>query len=332
MTFRVQRVSWSTLFDARPCDGRQRRDIPAAMPMNGMPERSATTAGLCFMRQSAAAGPRSENFAIANFRERYWITLPTMQSDALPAELRTSLHFTHRQDNPQAAAVDARNDLPVQISIDAEIHPAFATPIVQGRLGNADQLNQELRQAIRRQKSRSPGVRVSNYGGWQSDMELQEWAGAAGKHLLSVMHKAVQQVTRTRTGVPAPVWNVFAWANVNRCGDFNFPHIHPGNFWSAVYYVDAGVHDRNRPKGGEIEFFDPRGGVAAMYNPYYTAALPDGEAHGASMKISPQTSAFLIFPSYVLHSVAPYRGRHERISIAMNFALDPLDEQPTARF
>lgn len=311
------------------------RNFHSARLMSGMAERTAMTdsaGSLCLMRQSGAAALRPDEFGIKNFRERYWITLPTMQSDALPAEPPKSLHLTHRQGNPQVGAADARNDLPIQISIDAEIHPAFATPIVQGRLGNAGHMNQELRRAILKQKSRSPGVRVSNYGGWQSDMKLDEWAGAAGKHLLSIMLKAVQQVTRPRTGVPAPVWNVFAWANVNRSGDFNFPHLHPGNFWSAVYYVDAGVDDGNQPKGGEIEFFDPRGGVAAMYSPYYTSALPDAEAHGASVKISPQTSTFLIFPSYLLHSVAPYRGRRERISIAMNFALDPLDEQPTARF
>ena len=35
-------------------------------------------------------------------------------------------------------------------------------------------------------------------------------------------------------------WILSAWANVNRRGDFNQLHTHPGATWSGVYYVDHG--------------------------------------------------------------------------------------------
>jgi hypothetical protein len=30
---------------------------------------------------------------------------------------------------------------------------------------------------------------------------------------------------------------------------------------------------------------------------------------------------FFVFPSWLSHGVCPYRGEHERISIAMNFSI-----------
>src|SRR5207248_3119479 len=51
------------------------------------------------------------------------------------------------------------------------------------------------------------------------------------------------------------------WINVNRAGDFNMLHSHPGCFLSATYYVKVPPDI----KGGEIYFRDPRGPAVAMY-------------------------------------------------------------------
>ncbi len=204
-----------------------------------------------------------------------------------------------------------------------DIHGLFATPLAQGQLANAAVLNKELRRIILAHEKTSPGHRVSIAGGWQSELDFPRWAGSVGEELLNTMLGAVRSLTRTRGGLNyAPSWRVFAWANAIRKGHFNHPHIHPGNFWSAVYYVDDGGPGAPQMLGGEIEFYDPRGAAPAMYNPYVAFATPDGEAGGASVKVVPQAGTFLIFPSFLRHSVAPYHGDAVRISIAMNFALD----------
>jgi len=51
------------------------------------------------------------------------------------------------------------------------------------------------------------------------------------------------------------------WLNVNRAGDHNLLHCHPGCFLSATYYVKVPAE----MKGGEILFRDPRGPAVAMY-------------------------------------------------------------------
>lgn len=208
-----------------------------------------------------------------------------------------------------------------------DVHGLFATPLAQGRIDNAAMVNSELSRIILAHERTTAGRRVSIAGGWQSDIDFPRWSGPVGEHLLATLLGAVRSMTRIRPGMNyAPNWRVFAWANVIRQGHFNHPHIHPGNFWSAVYYVDDGG-PAGLEGGGEIEFYDPRGAAPAMYNPYIAAATPDGEAGGASVKIAPTAGTFLIFPSYLRHAVNPYRGNAVRISVAVNFALRDVDAE-----
>ena len=46
---------------------------------------------------------------------------------------------------------------------------------------------------------------------------------------------------------------------------------------------------------------------------------------GSVLTITPRPGLLVIFPSFVLHAVRPYRGDAVRISIAMNFGVNPLD-------
>jgi hypothetical protein len=56
---------------------------------------------------------------------------------------------------------------------------------------------------------------------------------------------------------PEPLsWILSAWANVNRRGDFNNMHTHPGATWSGVYYVDHGELNPDA-EGTAIQLYDP---------------------------------------------------------------------------
>jgi len=207
----------------------------------------------------------------------------------------------------------------------------FATPLVQGSLPQAEMLNGALRELILAEETRRPPMRVSVAGGWQSDLDFGDWAGPAGRQVLRAMLDVVKRLTKARRGVEVtPSWRLYAWANVIRRGHFNHAHAHPGNFWSAVYYVDDGGCAGRPELGGEIEFFDPRGPAPAMYNPLVATTTPDGEAAGASVKITPAAGSFIVFPAYLTHAVSPYLGDGTRISIAMNFALDEERGRPVA--
>jgi uncharacterized protein (TIGR02466 family) len=49
--------------------------------------------------------------------------------------------------------------------------------------------------------------------------------------------------------------------------------------------------------------------------------VPGGQSAGASELIHPRSGQLVLFPSWLLHAVRPYRGDRERISVAFNFGL-----------
>ncbi|MGE3652413.1 MAG: putative 2OG-Fe(II) oxygenase, partial [Reyranellaceae bacterium] len=92
-------------------------------------------------------------------------------------------------------------------------------------------------------------------------------------------------------------------------------------FWSGVYYVDDGGIAADPALGGELEFMDPRGAAPAMYAPQLAFGTPGGLSGGACESIPPRAGRLVMFPSWLLHGVRPYRGTAERISIAFNLSV-----------
>jgi uncharacterized protein (TIGR02466 family) len=111
------------------------------------------------------------------------------------------------------------------------------------------------------------------------------------------------------------------WANVNRSGHSNEVHSHPGAYWSGVYYVDDGGIGADPALGGELEFLDPRGPLPVMNAPHLGFAGPGGLSAGASERVVPKPGLLVLFPSWLMHQVRPYRGNATRISVAFNLTL-----------
>jgi uncharacterized protein (TIGR02466 family) len=109
-------------------------------------------------------------------------------------------------------------------------------------------------------------------------------------------------------------YRAYGWANVNRAGDYNMFHLHPGNHWSVVYYVATGTLNPDTPMNGRIELRDPR--PAANF-----ARMP-GFNSGQPLLIRPQPGMMLVFPAWIEHGVHPFYGEGHRISIAINVALE----------
>jgi uncharacterized protein (TIGR02466 family) len=203
-----------------------------------------------------------------------------------------------------------------------EIIPLFATPIVLVEVADSAALNVELRKVIDQRRQTHAGTQHSNLGGYQSTWDMDRWGGAAAIKLLAIARQNANRVTADRAGKPVSIaWRANMWANVNQSGHGNEFHSHPGSFWSGVYYVDDGGVSADPSLGGELEFMDPRGAGPAMYAPQLAFAMPGGLSVGANETVPPRTGRLVLFPSFVLHQVRPYRGHSERISIALNLSL-----------
>lgn len=195
----------------------------------------------------------------------------------------------------------------------------FPTPIATILVPNHDRLNSALAERIFQREKIVPSVQKSNAGGWQSPDDLEHWGGPEAATVLRFAIKMAAQLTTDRQGNPLePEWYINAWANVNRAGQGNEFHTHPGCFWSATYYVKDGGIGADPSLGGQFEMADPRGIAPAMLAPHLTFGTSRGQAAGASELISPRAGMMVMFPSWLSHAVRPYRGTDVRISIALN--------------
>jgi uncharacterized protein (TIGR02466 family) len=204
----------------------------------------------------------------------------------------------------------------------AELTPLFATPLVTFEVPEATALNSELRRVIEQREESHPSTQHSYLGGWQSSDDMDRWDSAPAIKLLAIGRNLANRLTIDRDNKPvAMTWRANMWANINRSGHGNAFHVHPGSFWSGVYYVDDGGIADEPWRGGELEFMDPRGPGSVMYAPHLAFAMPGGLYVGATEMVLPESGRLVMFPSWLMHQVRLYRGNAERVSIAFNLSL-----------
>lgn len=199
----------------------------------------------------------------------------------------------------------------------------FATPLIITELPPdiAAETNARLVKLLLQMEKEMPSQNASNRGGWQSDDKILQWAAVEVAPVMSAFKQIINQVTVgvNRAGVTRGEvnWKINGWANINRKGNANATHIHPGAYWSAVYYVMAGDDEQ----GGAFQAFDPRGGLPLMYAPTLRIGLEGYMNAGNSETHRPREGQCLLFPSWLPHAVTPYTGDGTRISLAFNFCI-----------
>jgi len=195
------------------------------------------------------------------------------------------------------------------------VMPLFSTWVYQCQDGPA-RLNTELEElAYRLRKDERNGTTRTNHGGWHYALDIFELQEPVVRQFQQLMEQHVQAYLnhfRPEGQRKKDSFRLRGWINVNRAGDFNTLHSHPGCFLSATYYVNV----PEAMKGGEIYFRDPRGPAVAMYE---TPGIDlPWVGTGMGIPFSPATGHLLIFPSWLEHRVEKFEGEGERISIAFN--------------
>lgn len=205
-----------------------------------------------------------------------------------------------------------------------DVKQLFPTPFVIAEIDGAAEINAALRQIVMARSSH-PGVKKSNAGGWQSDEDFLAWSGEHGQRVLRAACDLAHALTVVSEngvlGRAAFHWRIGAWANVNRTGDSNVNHAHPGSFWSGTYYVEDGASDTGEVVGGAFEILDPRGIAPQMYAPNVLCGLAGCATAGLAEQHQPRAGQLILFPSWLVHGVTPYRGRAPRISVSFNLSL-----------
>jgi uncharacterized protein (TIGR02466 family) len=206
----------------------------------------------------------------------------------------------------------------------------FSTPVIIGTVEDSETINAELEKCIRARMGTDPGVTKSNRGGWHSKTDLFDWAGPAALRVLDATVELANAHTVGAQGQEVkPRWRPAAWANVSGSSNSNVVHTHSAAYWSAVYYVRVGG------SAGHLVLHDPRMPALRMHAPWLRLKDSGPEALA---RIKPAEGQIILFPSWLSHSVDPWEGDEERISIALNLtapmpppARPANQQQPTQR-
>lgn len=185
----------------------------------------------------------------------------------------------------------------------------FPTPVVVDQLEDSAALNAALEEIIYARMASEKGVQRSNIGGWHSESDLLEWGGAAASRVAEhALGLATANTKTVRGGELA--WGIRAWVNVFGTGAGNAAHVHGGNYWAAVYYVKIGTGE-----GGRLRLHDPRAPALRMHAPLLRFT---GAGRELMHPVVPEEGQMVLFPAWLMHSVEPWEGAGDRISIAMN--------------
>lgn len=206
-----------------------------------------------------------------------------------------------------------------QLRVKAERLGLYETPVLHGRVADADALSAELAAAVAAHRAIVPGVGRSNVGGWHSATDMLSWGGPAAARLADAALRMARRVSFFDGRDAASYdWTIKMWANVSPPGALNMSHAHPGVLWSAVYYVDMGAPPASGEPGGELFFEDPRFPVPLMRLPGFRLLGGDGQPQPVERRLVTRAGDLVLFPAWLRHGVRPHRGTGERLSIAMN--------------
>ena len=210
------------------------------------------------------------------------------------------------------------------VRVQAQKGALFETPIVMAKLTGGEEMMRQLEEVSRQRMADDPdGLRRSNIGGWHSDTHMVDWGGPAAEALAD---KAIALAKRLSAFANATHedfdWWAQMWVNISAPGASNHMHVHPGNLWSAVLYLDMGgageTGDDVSECGGHFYFEDPRFPIAMMHNTRFRFVGEDGKPQAVQPEIKTQRGDLIMFPAWLRHGVRPYHGTRERISIAIN--------------
>lgn len=207
------------------------------------------------------------------------------------------------------------------------VSSAFAVPIAETVMPACDDLNRRLRELFlewekdpgRRRTSSPTGV--AKVGVYESDFSLFSNPEAPVRTLRQFCLNTLAYTISSLNNYSIEAMrglriHEHSWYHVTRHAGYTAVHNHPMASWSGVYCVDPGDGADGKARGGALTFLDPRG-AAGMYVDPGNEHLGRPFGFGALAYLL-RSGQLLLFPSYLVHEVAPYFGQRERITVAFN--------------
>lgn len=188
----------------------------------------------------------------------------------------------------------------------------------------------ELSRQVLANPAASPDASAKLAGQLSHQRELQpQQPGVATlmtEHLLPACERWIRHVIDRQPPAGRGPWvpgryvvkPIDLWLNCQCAGDYNPTHTHGGSF-SGVIFLSV-------PPQISAESFD---GQLCFHGPeeWHIQSFRTGMAH----YVLPKPGDFYVFPAWQPHSVMPFRGDGERLSLAFNAIAVPTTTDPAGR-
>ena len=105
-----------------------------------------------------------------------------------------------------------------------------------------------------------------------------------------------------------------SWYHITKTNGMHEPHIHPSCSWCGVFYIQSGDKDS---------------GHTVFENPIVSTYVDRGNLYlnnMSTLRIIPEDGKLVLFPSYLSHYQALYKGTEDRIVVAFNASINKLGD------
>ena len=186
----------------------------------------------------------------------------------------------------------------------------FPTIIHQFDVNGFDEIQNQLIDYAYQFKNKNPeGVKISNHGGWQShDFVVNN----ENDLLQSFIINCLSNFPNIDKSIN---FDVDAWININKPGDYNSKHHHPNCHLSGVLWVKA------PEECGRIQFQSPVEFQTYTEVQSYTEEFKNSNNYFHTYYFSPIEGRMLVFPSHLQHEVLENKSNEDRISVSFNIDL-----------
>ena len=186
----------------------------------------------------------------------------------------------------------------------------FPSVIHQFDVNGFDEIRDKLIDYAYDLKKREPeGVSISNHGGWQSpDFSVNNEDDVLHYFIINCL--AGFPVINESFNI-----KVDAWININKTGNYNIKHNHPGVDLAGVLWIKC-------PKDcGVIVFDSPTGFQSHNEINSYNDNFKNQNNLFHSYQFDPTEGKILIFPAHLNHHVKENNSKEDRISVSFNIRL-----------
>jgi uncharacterized protein (TIGR02466 family) len=181
-----------------------------------------------------------------------------------------------------------------------DLNLCFYTPVWKKQLSFD---NQKIAETCFQIEKNKPSNNRSNVGGYQIEVNWDE--NEDFTNCKSLICETLGEIITTCFSEIKDLTLGNCWININRAGDYNTLHYHPGSFLSGCLYIQA------EENSGDIVFERPD------LAEHYMIDLKDS-FFSMSSSYTPVNGLLLIFPSWIPHHVTASVSNKPRVSFAFN--------------